>query len=150
MPFYFPDKITLLVEHNDAQARFAGPSENCLKEANVPCSIDFKKSAAGDLDKRVRTDAKVTVPMNDHNFQMFRVGAEFAIARLKGTLWEIADVDIQEGVFNSAGILEMRCIRKNGQLPKTDEGSVKQRLAAMKASKNNPVAGIPGTGPGLR
>ena len=147
--FYLPDKIILLVESTDATARFAGPSSECLKEANVPCTIDYKKSAAGDLDKRVRTDAKVIVPFNPANFQMFKIGAEFAIARIPNTLWEIADVDIQEGVFNNAQTMELRCIRKNGHLPQTGEGSVRQRLAAIKASKNNPVAGIPGTGPGL-
>lgn len=146
--FYMPDKITLLVEATDAQARFSGPSSDCLKDANIPCTIDFKKSAAGDLDNRVRTDAIVVVELSPSNEQAFRIGAEFVVARLKNMFFRVMDVDIAEGVFGGAGTIEMRCIRKNGQLVGVEKASVRQQLAAKIASKNRPGGRIgPGTGP---
>lgn len=147
--FYYPDKIILLIESSDAAARFQGPSDACIKDANIPCSIDWKKSAAGDFSKRVRTDALVTVALNDSNMHAMKIGAEFVIQRFKGISFEIMDVDISEGVFGGVGMLTLRCIRKSGQWPVAGSGTVREALAKHKAKHNRPGGPVgPGVGPG--
>lgn len=148
--FYFPDKIVLVVENDSIGARMDGINDCCLVDANIPCSLDFKKSAAGGFDNRVRTDAKVTIPWSEDNWDTFQIGAEFIIARLKKTAWVVQDVDLQEGVFGGAQMLELRCTRKAAQLPQVGEASKRHSLANRKAKINRPGGPYgPGTGPGL-
>lgn len=144
--FYFNDKIILAVESSDVTARFNGVSSRCLLDANIPCSIDFKKAAVGEVNRRVTTDALVTVPYVDSHAEFFQVGAQFVVERLKGLFWEVLSVDIHEGVFGGAPTLELKCARRTGELPISGEGSIRQTLAARKAAIGRP--GAP-TGPGM-
>jgi hypothetical protein len=136
--FYFPDKITLAVVSQDVAARFNGASSNCVVEANIPCSIDFKKSATGEANRRVQTDAKVIVHWTEGNQDLFQIGAQFLIDRLKNVFWEVLAIDEHEGVFGCARTLELRVVRKPGQMVASGTASVRQELARMKASVNRP------------
>lgn len=138
--FLFPDKIIQIVDLKASpESWFEGTCGSALQVVDIPASMDFKKRTAGEPDARVKVDATISVRWTDYNFRLLgQAGNRLVIRRMSDFLWEVLDVDFNEGVFGDVRTLDLRCRRLKEPQPPTGNAGERRAKAKRKVKRVDP------------